>query len=56
MVKPETSMPENFVLALQFHQGIDSAAPTSGHHEQDQKESRVAESITDIQVNTGSKT
>lgn len=53
MVKPETSMIENFVLALQFPQRIDAAAPTSGLHEQDQKESRVAE--TDIQVNTGSQ-
>lgn len=48
LCKPETSKKENFVQALQFHQRTDAAAPTSGLHEQDQRESRVAEIIIDM--------
>lgn len=48
LYKPETSKKENFVQALQFHQRIDAAALASGLHEQDQRESRVAEIKTDM--------
>lgn len=48
LYKPETGKKENFVQALQFHQRIDSAAPASGLHEQDQRESRVAEIKVDL--------
>ena len=48
LYEPETGKKENFVRELEFHRRIDVAAPTSGLHEQDRKESRVAEIITDI--------